>query len=433
VSRRLTILLRIVALVLAPLAARADEAPTVVRYALPTGLRLLVRDDPNAQVVTVSLQVRSGARYDTLATSGLSNFVQRVMIRGTTTRSARQIIEAAEDIGGSLDASADVDYAEIRGGALAEHGDALLALVADVALAPTFPSEEVERERRLIINQIQTRSETPLSLAIDTLASHLYAPHPVAFQHLGQKSTLERLGRNDLVQHYLRVYRAETMVLAVSGRVEREGIRRQVERLFARVPAGEVDEPTPVAPVPSFERRVLERPVQQAQILMGFLGPGIGDPDYAPGKIMGAVLGGGMAGRLFVKLRDDRGLAYSLGMLSPSRRGPAGFVAYMGTSGETIESAEAGMRQEIERFRTEGPTEAELARAKAYMLGNLAMDRRTNARHAWYLAFFELAGMGWDYPEHYARALAAVTRADVTRVARRFLERPTTVVLKPRS
>jgi zinc protease len=166
---------------------------------------------------------------------------------------------------------------------------------------------------------------------------------------------------------------------------------------------------------------------------MGVLGPGIGDPDYAPGKIMTAILGGGMAGRLFVKLRDDRGLAYSLGMINPSRRGPGSFVAYMGTSGDTVESGEAGMRQELDRLRTQGPTEAELARAKAYVLGNLAMDRRTNARHAWYLAFFELAAVGWDYPERYARALEAVTGPDVTRVAHRYLDRPTIVVVRPRS
>jgi zinc protease len=430
---RLALWFYVAALALVPVVAGAAEAPRVTRYLLPGGLRLLVRDDPNAQVVTISLQVRSGSRYETPATSGLSNFVQRVMIRGTTKRSARQIVEAAEDIGGSVDSSGDVEYAEIRGSALAVHRDALLELVAEVALTPTFPAEEVERERRLIGSQIQTRAETPFALALDTLTVQLYGSYPIALPTLGQKASIERLSRADLVGHYRRVYRTGTMVLAVSGRVERESIRRQVERLFAQVPVGEVDEPVPPAPTPSLERQVLDRPVQQAQILMGFLAPGLGDPDYASGKIMSATLGGGMAGRLFVRLRDDRGLAYSLGMINPSRRGPGIFVAYMGTSGDTVDSAEAGMRQELDRFRTEGPTEAELARAKAYVLGNLAMDRRTNAQHAWYLAFFELAGVGWDYPERYARALEAVTAADVTRVARRYLERPTIVVVRPRS
>jgi predicted Zn-dependent peptidase len=97
------------------------------------------------------------------------------------------------------------------------------------------------------------------------------------------------------------------------------------------------------------------------------------------------------------------------------------------------ERAESDLRHQIERFRADGPSEAELARAKAYVLGNLAMDRRTKARHAWYLAFFELVGVGWDYPERYARALESVSAADVTRVARRYLASPTTVVVRPRS
>jgi predicted Zn-dependent peptidase len=120
-------------------------------------------------------------------------------------------------------------------------------------------------------------------------------------------------------------------------------------------------------------------------------------------------------------------------MLQPSRRGPGNFIAYVAASDTGAERAEAGVRQTIERFRAEGPSGAEVARAKAYVLGNLAMDRRTNARQAWYLAFFELMGAGWDYPDRYARALEAVTAEDVIRVARRYLDRPTTVVVKPRS
>jgi zinc protease len=411
-------------LLLMPACAAAADGPYVVRHVLPGGLRLLVRDDPSAQVVTVSLQVKSGTRYDTPETAGLSHLVQRVMVRGTIHRSARQIVEAAEDAGGSVEASADVEYAEIRGGALAAHARTLLELVAEVALSPTFPADELERERRLILSQIQTRAETPFAVALDALTGQLYGSHPLG---------LPTLGREDLVRHHRKVYRAGNMVLAVSGGVEREAIRRHAQRLFARTPAGEVEVPAPSEPTPSSERRVLDRPAQQAQVLMGFLGPGIGDADYAPGKIMSAVLGGGVAGRLFVKLREEQGLAYSLGMVNPAHRAPGSFVAYIATSEETVERAESGLRQEIERFRENGPSDAEVARAKAYVLGNLAVDRRTNARRAWYLAFFELAGFGWDYPERYARALEAVSVVDVARVARRYLGHPTTVVVRPPS
>jgi len=241
--RRLALILG--ALVLSPLGLPAAEGPTVVRDVLPGGLRLLVRDDPNAQVATVSLQVRSGSRYDTPETAGLSNLVQRVMLRGTARRSARQIVEAAEDIGGSLEASADVEHAEIRGGALAAHARTLLDLIAEVALSPAFPPDEVERERRLVLSQIQTRAETPFALALDTLTAQLYGSHPLALPTLGRKASVERLGREDLIRHHRRVYRAGSMVLAVSGGVERESLRRHVQRVFARTPEGDVDDPPP--------------------------------------------------------------------------------------------------------------------------------------------------------------------------------------------
>jgi zinc protease len=379
-------------LVLSPLGPASAQGPSVARDVTRGGLRLLVRADPNAEVVTVSLQVKSGARYDTPETAGLSNLVQRVMIRGTVRRSARQIVEAAEDIGGSLEASADVEHAEIRGGALAAHARTLLDLIAEVALSPVFPPDEVERERRLVLSQIQTRTETPFALALDTLTAQLYGSHPLALPTLGRKASVERLGREDLIRHHRRVYRAGSMVLAVSGGVERESLRRHVRRLFAEVPEGEVDEPSHAEPTPSSVRRTLDRPAQQAQILMGFLGPGIGDPDYAASKIMSAVLGGGVAGRLFVKLREEQGLAYSLGMVNPARRAPASLVAYIATSEHTIERAESSLRHEIERFRVDGPSEAEVA-----------------------------------------RALGAVSVPDVTRVARRYLADPTTVVVRPPS
>ena len=252
----------------------------------------------------------------------------------------------------------------------------------------------------------------------------LYGSHPLALPTLGRKAGVERLGREDLIRHHRRVYRAGSMVLAVSGGVERESLRRHVQGLFARTREGDFDDPPPRSQRHPRSGACSIGRLSKTRSLMGFLGPGIGDPDYAPGKIMSAVLGGSVAGRLFIELREEQGLAYSLRMVNPARRNPASFVAYIATSEHAVERAESGLRQKIERFRADGPSEAEVARAKAYALGNLAMDRRTNARHPWYLAFFELAGFGWDYPERYARALEAVRVPDVTRVARRYLANP---------
>ena len=420
-------------LVLALTAAASAQPGTVSRHTLAHGLRVLVREDPSVGIVAVSLQARAGSRFETAETAGITNFLQRTVIRGTAHFTGTRLADAAERLGGSIDASGDVDFAEISGRALARNWEALLGLVAEVALSPTLPAAEVERERRLILSQIQTRGDNPFPLAFDTLLTDLYGPHPYALPNLGRRASVERLTREELLAHYHTLYRTDRLVLAVSGRIERDRVLRVAERLFGKLPVGgtPTNDPT-VAPIATAQRRVMERPAQQAQVLVGYLGPGVGDADYAAVKVMSALLGGGMSGRFFTELRDVQGLAYSLGVMNPARIGPAPIVAYLGTVCDSATAAEAGVIQQLERIRTEGATDDEVARARAYQLGLLAMDRRTNARHAWYLAFYEQAGVGWDFPDRYARALAAVTAADVTAAARRYLVRPTSVILLPR-
>ncbi|MGH7324045.1 MAG: M16 family metallopeptidase [Candidatus Rokuibacteriota bacterium] len=419
-------------LLLAPVASMAQPAGTT-RHALANGMRVLVREDAEAGVVAVSLQTLAGSRFEAPEIAGITNFLHRAMLRGTSRHTAERLVEAAEDIGGALDASADVDYSEVRGSALARHWETLLGLIAEVALTPTMPPDEVDKERRLILSQIQTRADNPFPAAFDVLLGELYPAHPYSWPPVGRREAIARVTRDALVAHHQSIYRPDRLVLAVSGRVEPRSVRRVAERLFGALPVGA---PTPLPalppPRPTEERRLLDRPARQAQILIGYVASGLAEADYAATKVLGALLGGGMAGRLFVELRDRLGLAYAVGVLSPTRAGPGPFVAYLGTARENVAAAEAAVRRELDRVRAEGATEDEVARAKAYVLGSLAMDRRSNARHAWYLAFFEVVGAGWDFPERHARAIEAVTPADVQAAARRHLTNPTTVVLQPR-
>lgn len=427
----------VVALILVlgmPALGQAIQPAPVTRDVLPNGVRLLVREDPSAGVVALSLHVRAGSRFESTDTVGITNFLHRAMLRGAGGRTAEQLVEAAERIGGAVDASGDVEYAEVRGTALARHWATLLSLAADVALAPTLDPEEIGRERRLILGQLKTRADTPFPFAYDTLMQELYGGHPYAPPSLGRPEVIARITPEQLAAHHRAIYRPGALVLAVSGQVQREEVRRQAERLFGRLAPSPVPAATmPPAPVPSGTRRLVERPAQQAQVMVGFLAPGLGERDYAAARVFAAVLGGGMSGRLFLELRDNRGLAYSVGvLLSSTRVGTAPFVAYVGTARENVAAAEEGVLSELKRVRTAGITPAEIDRAKAYVLGAQAMDRRTNGRHAWYLAFFEGIGAGWDFPEREARAVEAVTAEDVRAVADRILRQSTVVVLQPR-
>lgn len=426
----------VAALVLVSLlpAAPAASAPSVARHVLANGMTVLVREDAASEVVAISLQVRGGSLFETADTAGITNLLARVMVRGTPRRNALQIAEWVEDLGGTLEASGEVETAEIRGAALARHWEALLAEIADVALRPTLPPDEIATERALVLSQIQTRADTPFPRAVDAAMADLYGRHPYARHSLGRRESVQSLTREALLAHHAALYRPERVVLALSGNVAPRRAIATAERLFGKLAASG---PAPVleipAPTPRTGPRTVEAPAAQAQVLVAYLGPSSTDADYAAVRVLAAVLGGGQSGRLFLELRERRGLAYVVSALSSYRTGPGYLLAYVGTAPANATTAVSGVLGEMARVRAEPASEREVERAKAYLLGNVAMDRRTNARHAWYLAFFEVVGAGWDWADRYARALQAVTVDDVARAARRYLGEPTVVVLRPGS
>jgi zinc protease len=419
----------LVALVATPAWA---QTPSVTRTRLANGLTVLVRENPTAPVVAISLMVKMGTRWETPETAGISNLVQLMVVRGTPTRSGTQIVEQADAMGGSIEATGDVDASEIAATALARHWVEMLDLVADVALHPTMPESIVQAVRDFLVRQVRNRGDKPYDVAFDTLTARLFGRHPYAWDPIGLKESLERLDRPALVAHYGRHYVPGGMVLAVSGRVKVAEVVAQAGRLFGAMPAGPVPvaaPPAPPAPAPWRETRVV--PGAQAQILMGSLAPALTDPDYPAVKVMSTVLGGGMAGRFFSELRDKEGLAYTTGTQFPARVDRSFFLAQLGTAPENVGRAEPALRAQLERVQRERVGDEELRVAKAYVLGNLAMDRRTNARQAWYLAAYEEAGVGYEFLDRYVAAVRAVTAADVQRVAQRYLAVIRTIIVQP--
>ena len=402
--------------------ALAADAGTISRTRLPNGMTVLVRENPTAPVVAISLGIRMGSRWETPETAGISNFLQLMVVRGTASRSGIQIVEDAERLGGRIDAVADQDWSEISAAALSRHWKTLLELVADVALHPSVPAELVDGVKEYLLRQIRNRAEQPYAVAFDTLMQSLFGQHPYAWSALGRRESVERVDRPALLAHYRRHYVPGGMVLAVSGRVRAPAVIAEAERLFGPLPAGEPPLPSTVQPPAAVESRdVKELPGAQAQILMGVLAPPLTHPDYPAVKVLSTVLGGGMAGRLFSELRDKQALAYSTGAFSPWLVGRGYFVAHLGTAPENLSRAEVNLKKELEQIREEPPSAEELRVAKAYLLGAFAMDRRTNARQAWYLAAFELAGVGYEFLDRYVYTVRGVTRADVQRVARTYL------------
>ncbi len=413
-------------------AAPAFAEGPVSRTKLGNGLTVLVRENPLAPVVAISLQLRMGTRWETRANAGISNLLQLMVVRGTDRLNGTQIVEAADRMGGSIEAVGDADWSEISATALSRYWAQSLELVSDVALHPSVPPATFQAVRDFLVRQIRNRGDKPYDVAVDTLTSRIFGSNPYAWDPIGLKESLEKIDRDAVLAHYRRHYVPGGMVLAVSGQVKTAEVVAQAQRLFGSMAPGAPPKPEPPPPPPpAASREVLKVAGAQAQIVMGRLAPSLTEPDYPAVKVLSSILGGGMAGRFFSDLRDKQALAYTTAAQYPTRVDQSYFLALLGTGPDNIEKAEAALTGQLERIQREPVSEDELRVGKAYLLGNLEMDRRTNARQAWYLAAFEVMGVGHEFLDRYVAQVRQVTVADVQRVAQRYLAPLRSVVVEP--
>jgi zinc protease len=424
------LLAALVSILTAPAGA---ETGAVTRTRLANGMTLLVRENPVAPVVAMSLMVKMGTRWETRDTAGISNFLQLMVVRGTEKLDGTQIVELADRLGGSIEAFGDADFSEIAATALDRNWAEMLDLVAAVAVTPSLPEGTLRAVRDFLVRQIRNRGERPYDAALDALLARTFGESSYAWEPVGRRESLERVDRAALIAHYRRHYVPGGMVLAVSGNIKAAEVLARAERLFGSLPAAPVPAPNAArAPASAATRDELKVPGAQAQILMGGLAPAMTDPDFPPMKLLSTVLGGGLAGRFFSELRDKQGLAYTTAAQEPMRADPGYFLALLGTAPDNASKAEAALREQLDRIRRERVSDEELRVAKAFLLGNLAMDRRTNARQAWYLASLETQGVGYEFLDRYTASVRAVTADDLQRAAQRYLTVLRTVVVEPR-
>jgi zinc protease len=404
----------------------------VTRLVLSNGLTVLVRENRAVPVAALTLLSRVGAANEAPERNGVTALLGRVLLKGTRARSAVEVASAAEDAGGGIESGADQEYAEVRTWGLARHWRRLLALLHEVVTEPRLAAEEIERERQVLLAQIRGLEDQPAQVANRILARGLFGARGYGLPPSGEEGTVARIVRADLADRFEQAYATDRLVLAVSGAVAADEVLAEVARLFDGRPAGAR---LPAAPPPP-DRPVRLRqeetsPTQQAHVLLGYLAPTVAAPDHVALKVVNGILGGGMSSRLFRTLRDEEGLAYSVGSVYPTRRGAGRIVLHIGTAPENVEAAEAGLRREVARLDGEPVPEDELRRTKAYLSGSFVLDRRTNGRQSFYLAFYEVMGVGAEYVMHYPSLLEAVGETDVLQAARRHLVEPAVVVVGP--
>jgi zinc protease len=398
-------------------------ATKVVQETLPSGARLVIREERAVPLFAMRAAFPGGLRYETAADNGLTTLLTRSLTRGTPGHDAEEISHLIDAYAGSLSGQGGRNSVGLRGEFLSKHFESAFRLFADVLNNPTFPEAEVARERGLLLQDILTREDKPSGLAFDMFNRTLFRSHPYRMPSLGEQASVEKLGPDALKAYHAAYMDPSQLSLCVVGDVKTDEVLALANEYFgaSRGKALAAPDVRPEAPpeLPRSEKRVLAR--AQAHLVLGFPGARVYDAWRHPLEVLSTVLSG-QGGRLFVELRDKRSMAYSVSSFSIEGVDPGYFAVYMGTSPEKVDAALAGIREQLTRMCEELVPEDELARAKQHLIGTHEIGLQRNGSRAALLALDACYGLGMANFLHYADQVAKVTAEDVRSVARRVID-----------
>lgn len=407
-------------------------AARVHRWVLPNGLTVLYRQSPGFPLAAAGLLLRTGTLYESPSEAGLANFTIELMLQGTRQRSARQIAEEIEERGASLGAQGAEDYGDI--GLVGPEGEIgqVFDVLVETLTEPAFPAREIEKERASILASLASRQDTIFTRAYDALNRLLYRDHPYGRPVEGTADTVKRFQRANLQDWHRQHIRPDRAILSFISSMPATAARRLSERHFVRwerTPAGVNVRrmETPALPRRG-QRLVLKAPFEQAYLMVGMPAPSVISPAFMTLKVLNTLLGGGMSSRLFVELREEKGLAYEVSSFYPTHLTSSQWVIYLGLPPSKLGIARRTLDNIFENLERHGPTPKEVHTAIQMLKGAYLMDHQTRRRQAWYAAWWEFLGKPPQQEDQFCRDVEAVTVGNVRDLARKLLAQPRVVV-----
>ena len=400
--------------------AKARRATDVEMLELPRGLRLLLKKDDRLPFTYFRIAMLGGVLNETPANSGLTRLMSRSMLKGTAKRPASVIASEVESAGGSIDTYSGNNSFGLTLDMLSDDTALGQAVFLDVLLSPAFEPDEVERERTSQLAAIEAQRDHLLSHTFKTLRRLLFGNIAYGLDSLGQPSSAEALTCNDLRGHYNTLAAPANAVMAVFGDIDSAQVSEQVEAALAKwnspAPSLALPEATPLSEA---KRDSASTEKEQAVVTLGFRGCTLGHPDrYAMDLISEAL--NDMGSRLFLKIREELGLAYYVGTQNFAGRIPGCFTFYAGTAAETAAQVEEELLNQAKRLAKEGLTDEELRRAQAKLIGHKKIARQDLGNVAFATCMDELLGLGYNHHAKEDGRVESVTLAQVREVAARY-------------
>jgi zinc protease len=403
----------------------------VKKFELPNGLRLLVKEDHRLPFVEFRAVFQGGVLAESPADNGLTQLTAKLLLKGTTRRSAEDLVTQIESVGGSIDIYGANNSFGVTAEVLSSDWGIGLGLLSEVLLQPAFPAPALEREREVQLAGIRAQKDHLLQSASKAMRRRLFGPTGYGLDPLGSESSIANMQVPQVVALHQTQVRPNNCVLAIYGDIQAEEVRTAVEQAFAGwSPLTNSSRSTPASgakPLDSIERVTETRDKKQAVLVLGFPGTTVGSPDrYALDLLQEAC--SDLGSRLFLRIREKLGLAYYVGAQNFVGLVPGYFAFYAGTAPEKASLVEEELLQEVELLRTEGLTAKELERAKAKVIGQRKIARQDLGSLATTAALDELYGLGYAHADQDDARYSAVTLEATTVAAQKYLT-PKTFVL----
>lgn len=407
------------------------------------GLRVLVKPEPGSGLVAISVIIRAGALEEEHA-PGLGQVLSRTLFTGAKNLSGRKLAELSDEVGGSFAVTWDLDFTEVYIATTREQLRPALEILSEILLHPRFDPAVVETARQEVETQITSAREAAFRASYDELRRLLYLESPYRRALLGSSRAVDGITPADLEKFVAQWFVPSNMVIAVVGDVTVEETLDGARLWFSSKPA--VSTPTRDIPrrEPGLSRppSLLEVDTRASYVVAGTLAAGMGDEHYGADMVVATVLGGGKSSRMFQELREKRGLAYELGTLYPPLIYQSHLVAYVlaapyeaigrGQSQPTLEAIRAGLNETVLSLRDTPITQAELNRAKRYLIGRFILRHQRLNERARHLAWYESLGLGFGYDERYPQIIESVTLEQAQRSADRLFRNSSMVLVVPK-
>jgi predicted Zn-dependent peptidase len=391
---------------------------TFDRAALPNGLRVLTAPMPQAQSVSCLIMLAAGSRYETPDTNGIAHFAEHMFFKGTERRPrARDISAEVDGIGGEFNAFTSKEYTGYYVRCSAESRDVALDVLVDMLRHSKFDAEEIEREKGVIVEEMNMYYDTPRDFIGGVYDELVFDDHPLGWDTLGRKETVESATRETFLDYLGRWYRPERIVVGLGGAVG-EGLLEKLGDLLGDLDPAETGSPDPAPAVSNGSRvKVHSKQADQAHLCIGVPGYPLVHPDRYVLEVLRVVLGGGMSSRIWTEVRERRGLAYYCYAMNQAYTDTGTLVAQAGVDIKRIDEAVTTMAGELRKIAADPVPPDELAKARAYAKGRFVLQLENPHGMNMFGLRREVLEGGAVEPTDVLAGLEAVTAEDVQRVA----------------